>query len=479
MKRFWGVCVLLHGLTPIVFAFHVLVVFKFFPENRSSFFSVGSMTHGYGLASALVGLWGLTGMFLYSMYFGAIKRSTLVCSCAFFAFAIIYIEILRERLGFVDVNDYVLAAKNILDKKPFHARYIYPPMLASFLAMLWSAGKGNVLPTFVCFMANMFSMWAFFAFCVVLLRKLGCSLDLAALVTFAVLTINVPVLTNLGDIQVNLLVMDLVLASVLTFERRPVLSGFLLAIGVHLKVIPIIFAPLFLLRPNVKWIVSFVATGLLVVVLTSLKDGMNYYHGFLENLNEWNGTYSVKRSSSIHSLVKMTKSAFATGNHKRARRFLKFIDMGLRVGLAAWILALSWISARKKTFFRSGSNTENLILNACMPLFFLPIASIQGLVLPYHLTFIIPSFLALVVMVHSKRSAILFGIAYYLVFIVPTFDIYPWTAIRAVGWLLSLVMMTLAIRRDWRPDWPATANKRLDLALDAMIHGEARTAGTP
>jgi hypothetical protein len=460
VRKFWRVSLLLHGLAPLLVAAHVIVVLKYFPARWNDFFQAGPLTDWRALACSLGGLWLLAGAFMILMSRGKVNRSNAIALGAFLAFSLMHVIALRAHSSFADVSDYLAAARNILTKQPFSGSYIYPPMWASFLAVIWSWG-GQDLSMIACLTINMLSAWLFFALCVVLLRRMGCSLNLAALVVLAILTTNVPIVTNLVCVQVNLLMMDLVLASVLVFERRPLASGALLAIGIHLKVVPIVFAPLFLARPNKKWIVGFVATGLGIAILTAVKDGPQYYRNFLENLKGWN--YVMKQSAGIHAFVEETKRAFHAS--KQARRVLSVLDASSRVGLSGLAIGLSWLSTRKETFFnKQGPASEKAILNGMMPLFFLPIA-LQGIVWTHHLTLLIPPFLALTTKIDSKGRAAMLGVSGFLVFVMPGFDAYPWGGARVLGWILMLAIMTLAVLNDWRSNWPSIVDDRISLAL--------------
>ena len=79
-----------------------------------------------------------------------------------------------------------------------------------------------------------------------------------AVLLFAVMVVNVPILRNMVYLQVNLILVDLVLAGVLLFRKSVLLSALMFALATHLKVVPLAFVPVFLYRREYRWVVFYV-----------------------------------------------------------------------------------------------------------------------------------------------------------------------------------------------------------------------------
>ena len=120
-----------------------------------------------------------------------------------------------------------MAAKAMLTGAPLPDRYIYPPFWAFLLSLIQRAFGGGVAgdgaAILFCFLINHLSIVAFFVLGSLFLSRCGLSRTFAALLLFAAMLANAPVVRNILYVQVNLLMIDLVLAGVLVMGRSVLL----------------------------------------------------------------------------------------------------------------------------------------------------------------------------------------------------------------------------------------------------------------
>ena len=214
--------------------------------------------------------------------------------------SLLYLVILREHVLFGDFQAYIRAAHAINDGEPFHARYIYPPLWASLLAVIQS-GLGHRAAEIFCFALNHISLVAFLPLAVLVLERCGLSRRLAALLMLIALAVNVPVLRNLVYVQINILVLDLVLVAVLAAPRHWLLAGLALAVSTHLKILPVLVLPLFVLERRWRFLAAFFGGLLLLFAATAIPYGLGYWEDFLQNLRVWQPP--ALRSAALPSLL--------------------------------------------------------------------------------------------------------------------------------------------------------------------------------
>ena len=132
--------------------------------------------------------------------------------------------------------------------------------------------RASGFPTAAFLTVNVAALLLLFVLLVRLLQRFNFSAPLAALTTLLALTANVAVLRTMHYGQINIVVLDLILATLLLYPRRPILSAVALALAMHLKVSPALLVLPFLLTRDWKWLASFALTTLIVVALTSLAN---------------------------------------------------------------------------------------------------------------------------------------------------------------------------------------------------------------
>jgi len=284
------------------------------------------------------------------------------------------------------------------------------------------------------FIVNHLSIVGFFLLGTLFLSRCGLSRIFAAVLLFAAMLVNVSILRNMVYVQVNLLLVDLILAGVLVFRKSVLLSALLFALATHLKVVPVLFIPVFLYRREYRWVVYYGLFVLGIAWMTTLIGGFRYYGVFFENLLAWRP--ASLGSASFYGFFRRTEMVM------RSRLPVDALFNVTRVILALWIYALSYLSVRRETFAAGTRDARSAaLINGLVPLMFI-LPAVSAGVWPFHLVLlIIPAILALVTMRGSRRLG-LWCTGYFLTFLLPVFDFYPWSYLRLVGWLALLLALS-------------------------------------
>lgn len=441
----------------LVFA---LLVLKSPALSLKKFAALTPGANPYALAVSVALTWLLVTCVLVLAYLGRITRGnvvTVTCGCGI---AMAHLSILAEAVTFGDWKLYAEAAARVLAGAPLPGGYLYPPLWAFFLAGIQSLW-GPAGPIVACFALNQLSLWAFFVLGSLFLRRCGLSLALASILLFVAMLINVPLRDNTVFVQVNLLLADFVLVAVLLAERYQVFSALSLALGTHLKIVPVLLVPVFAYFRRSVWLLAFVGFAAAVVAMALLTNDGSYYLQSIENLRGWQ--MPSMRSVSVDSFL------------ASAQRYLGFnlpfqaVAVTLRALCAAWLYLLAYWSVRGRVFARAGSVVSDGVTNAALPLLFL-MPAISPTVWIHHLVMLIIPAVIIFTRLGGAFRSLVFGLAYFTTFLLPAFEYYPWSYLRLGGWLALLVLMSDAIFRPAVPHW----FRDLDRGVNSMLEGLAR-----
>lgn len=414
--------------------------------------------------------WCLVGIVLWRLSRHEVTSDTLPLFAGAVVVSMLYLTFLREHVWFGDYRAYMTAAKAMLVGASLPDRYLYPPFWAFLLSLIQRAFGGGWVgdgaSMLFIYIVNHLSTVGFFILGALFLSRCGLSRALSSLLMFAAMVVNVPVLRNMVYLQVNLVLVDLILAGVLVFRRSVVLSALLFALGTHIKIMPLAFVPLFLYRREYRWVVFYGLFCAGIAWVTTLTGGIVYYREFLENLGRWDP--APFRSSSFLSLFERT------GRLVPFRVPAAGLFNATRVALGLAVYALSYLSIRRGIFARGPDPRTAGIINGLVPLVFLmPIVS--PAVWVYHLVaLIVPAVLTLGYM-RGTRLLSLWTVGYCLTFLLPTFDFYPWSYLRLAGWVALLAAMSDAVRHPPSSRWIDTLDRAVSGAL-ARVADEMGTA---
>jgi hypothetical protein len=150
--------------------------------------------------------------------------------------------------------------------------YIYPPLLAQLLLPL----AGLPLSTFV-LIFNVLNFALIFLGLFLIARVLEFDLGrsiLPPLFLFLLLPFNEPLQTTLHHGQVNLLVLDIILLSLIFQKKdRPVPAALFLSLAVFIKIYPVLFILPFIFSKKIRYLTAFGASSAALLAASVLVSG--------------------------------------------------------------------------------------------------------------------------------------------------------------------------------------------------------------
>ena len=402
--------------------------------------------------------WLSLGALVYLVANEKISAKNALTFAGLFLVLFIYLNILRERFRYGDYHYYLEAANNLLEHKPLPDTYVYLPLWATLVQFIAPLGDQGVL--LVLWVLNIILLVCFYFMLIRILEGYGFSVNLAAVVTTLFILINTPLHRTLGYVQVNLLVMVLIILSMLLFPKRIFLSALALALAVHLKTSPAVLVLAFLLERNWRWLTWFGLSFILIGLFPIAVNGISPYYDFLANIQ----ILSQNTNTNFHD------TSFDS--------FLRFLDPFLRINpfrtkilvyLSKLLLGIGTIlvvvrNIRNQTFI-NGDTNGNTMMNAIPPLFVLMTLA-SPIVWDHHGIFVTLSFLLMLKRIESPTVWMWFGFAYFLEFILPSFDFFPWSFGRLLAPIIILGLMWVTARKqgssrvfssvnDWLSNLPA------------------------
>ena len=382
-------------------------------------------------------VWLLGGLALWLLQGGHINAGNALTWTGFFIVSILYLNLLRERLQYGDLTSYVLGATNLYNGEPFDRLYIYPPFWAMLLRPLVPYGEQAFLN--VLWLANVLSLMAFYFLLHRVLERYGFSPRLAALTVTLFMVANMAVLRTMFYMQINLLVLDLIFLSILLFPRSRLLSAFCLALAVHLKASPLVLGLAFLLERDWRWLAWLAFFGFFIFGVTLLMDGFGPYSSYLYNLGLLNEPHGLNfRETSFDSffwaITQLLKLPYIVP------RIAIYVSKAL-LGIATLLVMVSTV--RNRTFHQG---EQANLLNAIPPLAIM-MNMYSPLVWEHHGVFLVLSALVLLRVLDTPAEWTWFGVIYFVQFLLPTFDFFPWSYARMLTPLLLLWLMWRVSRR--------------------------------
>jgi alpha-1,2-mannosyltransferase len=221
-----------------------------------------------------------------------------------------------------------------------------------------------------------------------------------------------------------------------------VASALALALAVHFKSSPVVLALPFVLERRWRFSVAF------PVWLAAVAGAIYAVHGpqpFLDFLRNARGVYAWSdlsfRENSIDSFLRSTAAELggplAVLEATPARTLLKSAILAFALAVAA---AAAW-----RRPFAQGPAPGSLVLNT-LPALSLLMLLASPLVWEHHPVFAALPFLVVTKRLRTPGEWALFTLAYGVVFLLPTFDFYPWSFGRLAGLLALLALLLRASR---------------------------------
>jgi hypothetical protein len=373
--------------------------------------------------------WLLLGVLIHLLTSEKINKDNVLITAGFFLILFLYLNIFRERFRYGDYHYYLEAATALVNGQTLPDTYLYLPLWATLLQFLVPLGDSGVLVTL--WTLNIIALSAFYFLLIKILKRYGFSQHLAAAITILFLLINTPLLRTLGFVQVNLLVMDLIILSLLTYPKNNFLSALTLALAVHLKTSPAVLVLAFLLEFNWKWLVWFAITFILIGLFPIAINGPQPYFDYFNN---------------AFLLTQIPDTNFHDTSFDS---FLRFLNPFFRIQIEQTriivlilkvLLLIATMFVMVKNIKQKSFSSENKLLNAITSLFILMTLA-SPIVWDHHGMFVTLSFLLLFKRIDNPNHWLLFAFAYFLEFVLPSFDFFPWSYGRLLAPLIVLYLM--------------------------------------
>jgi hypothetical protein len=408
--------------------------------------------------ASVAATWLLAGLFLYLLSTKRLDAKNGLTWACFFLVALVYLNLLRERHEYGDVEYYVNAAFKLATEGALPIDYYYPPLWATLLAWLVPLGEDGIFISVWIF--NLLGLFAFYFLLSKTLELYGFSSRFATLITTGFMLANAPILRTLVYMQINLHVLNMVFLGLLLYRRFPALSALMMAIAVHLKASPAVLVLAFLLEWNWRWLAWAALSFFLVGAIPIVAYGTNTYLDFVRNTIEMASGHALSfRENSFEGLM-MALAAFLDLSPA-------FVRIGANIARVLLLIAALLVMRRniqRETFF-SGEGTR--LYNA-LPSLLILMTLASPLVWVHHGVFVGLSFLLLLKKLDTPADWTLFGFAYFFEFLLPTFDFFPWSYGRLVAPLIVLWLM-------WKlPDKPSELFDKANRWGESLFLAERR-----
>lgn len=389
------------------------------------------------LATLIV--WLLAGVFVHMLHFGMFNADNAILWGGFFIVALVYVNLLREQVKYGDIDFYVEAAQALHKGAALPDTYLYPLLWVSVLELAASLGEKGIF--LFAWLLNVAGLLGAYFILAKTLEVYGFSRNLAALTAFAFMLVNVPVLRTLLYGQVNLIVLDGMLLSLVLYRRSPFLSALAMTIAVQMKISPIVLVLAILLERDWRWLAWFALTMLVVGIIPVMSHGIGYYSDILYNLNLLNERTSyIFRDASYDSFFLATASMLNIGAD--AARPLIYAAKLVVSLFALWV---AFANVRAGAFFKEARG--RFFFNAAPALMIL-LTVVSPRVWEHHGVFLTLSFLVLLKTLSTEADWFLFIAAAFFEFVIPTFDFYPWSYVRMIAPLIILWLLWKTAKGD-------------------------------
>lgn len=393
--------------------------------------------------------WILAGVLLYLLANEKIKKDNLWLTAGFFLVMFVYLNILRERFRYGDYHYYLEAAAALANGQPLPDTYLYLPLWATLLQFIVSLGDQGVM--IILWIVNIIALGAFYFLLVRVLERYGFSHHLSIVVAVLFLLVNTPLMRTLGFIQVNLITLDLILLSILAYPKNMFFSALTLALAVHLKTSPAVIVLAFLLEFNWRWVFWFAVSFLAIGLFPAAINGVDVYFQYVNNA------------------VLLTQIPDTNFHDTSFDSFLRFLNpfFGIQIeqtrimSLAAKVLLLvATLYTMAQNILAQSFSKENRLLNAAPALFiFMTLGS--PIVWDHHGMFVTLAFLLMLKRIQSLTHWMIFLAAYFLEFMLPSFDFFPWSYGRLIAPMIILWLMFATSKNDETSPFVTSANQWL------------------
>lgn len=341
--------------------------------------------------------------------------------------------------------------------------YLYPPLQAQVLALTYqfvsfSDGEISFLSLNIKEKWNIvFYLYQCTQFLQILLayyltyliaREIGLKVVPASLIVSSLFLFNNPLFRTIHFNQINVWILNCFLLTVFWLPRHPFLAGLAVALGAHIKLYTLsLLLPLSLTK---RWrsmlgiLVGFIS---ILLVQTNFYKNLTLWQDFLVYFTTRIEKPSNYRNSSTWSLIYNLFKIPARFTHITVLDFIPYVVAAINISIIIWF-SIRIINREKVYFYLINTYVSDTSSpwNKIYRLYGNSIDSIAlGLLISpsvweHHYVIAIPIALWAIGTCHQKYHLLL-GVGVFLIFCLPTFEIFPLSYHRLVG-LLILIYLT-------------------------------------
>jgi hypothetical protein len=329
--------------------------------------------------------------------------------------------------------------------------YLYPPLPAQVLAIGYRLVSGFTTPLppesqeeagwyllfYLYQCAQFFLVLLAFFLSYRFARRVGLKTIPASLLITALFILNTPLVRTLRHNQINLYLLVLILAALLWLKRRPILSGLAAALGGHLKLYPLLLLfPWAITRKTaaVAGVLGFAGILLAQAIINPDTNLWNQYFSFARSSSDgiWFLQMPYFRDNSLHSLVfNLNRTVcFLLGVDNQAH-----LQIAQAIFLTAALAVVSWFVLRfrsRERIYRGFAGTDDArIIGHSLDAVALTLI-VSPLVWEHQYVLALPLVIWAVAL-RGRDKPWLAGIAAFLMFALPVFDLFPLSYHRLAG----------------------------------------------
>jgi len=190
---------------------------------------------------------------------------------------------LRKGINIYKDGEFQPLADSLFGKALIVYPYIYPPLLAQLTLPLAKLSQSAYFRFF--YVLNILLTFFGLYLLIDLLELWSSRTILPALFPFILLLVNEPLLTTIHHGQVNLIVFDAILLS-LIFQKKgePFPAAFFLSLAVFIKIYPILFILPFFSSKRLKYLMAFAANSAALLAVSIAVSGWKPWRDFVRSM---------------------------------------------------------------------------------------------------------------------------------------------------------------------------------------------------
>lgn len=362
---------------------------------------------------------------------------------------ILYFLYLNFFIDFIGISsDYLCyenAMINYLQDKNIYANtgFIYPPLLTQLMSVFYLTVKKFLLATKINIPEEGIRFLLFYFYNAINFLLIIGSIYLsfkyisqnpfdnkAKIIVFLLFLINNPVFRNIKFNQINFLILFPILL-IMTNYKNEYLIGFIVALSILIKLYLILLLLPLIISKKYKILISIIITCMFYFVLNILFEQQQIWRDFLLFFKEIPKN-SAFRNNSIHSIINNLTYMLGFGN------YIYFLFLSFAYG------SIFYLFYKRMLFLLRKQNFENRALKLREEFILIYSISLMLLITPiaweHHYVIAIPIFL------FGLKFYKIINLQHYLIcgilmFVIPTFDIFPLSYHRIFGLLLFLYLL--------------------------------------